>query len=235
VKLPVLQYQKLHLQINGSDTVTVNDFQNQLSMLKENGFNPVTCNDLYNYIMKMGDLPSKPVLITFDEGYISQYEHAVPVLKKAGFHAVFFVIASTSLKSCYSQNDVSHSYMNIEQLKQLQQQGFEIGLQGYDCLNFSQSTPEIIRYDLQHAISLFEKLNLQIIKALAYPGGLQWQWFWKVRKMYRVLQQQKIVLAFTKGNRTNELSTMHRFHIYRIPINGKLKEKNFIHLLKKYN
>jgi peptidoglycan/xylan/chitin deacetylase (PgdA/CDA1 family) len=125
--------------------------------------------------------------------------------------------------------------MNIEQLKQLQQQGFEIGLQGYDCLNFSQSTPEIIRYDLQHAISLFEKLNLQIIKALAYPGGLQWQWFWKVRKMYRVLQQQKIVLAFTKGNRTNKLSTMHRFHIYRIPINGKLKEKNFIHLLKKYN
>jgi peptidoglycan/xylan/chitin deacetylase (PgdA/CDA1 family) len=234
VKLLVLQYRKLHPEISAPDTITVNDFQDQLSLLKENGFNTITCNDLYNYIMKVGNLPARPVLITFDDGYLSQYEHAIPALKKNGFHAVFFITGRTSLKSCYEQNDVYHLYMNIEQLKQLQQQGFEVGLQGYDCINFSESTTEIIRCDLQSASILFEKLNLPIIKALAYPDGLKWQWFWKVRKMHKVLQQQKVLLAFTKASGINELSKVHRFHIGRLPINGKQKEKDFLHLLKKY-
>ena len=40
-----------------------------------------TMDELYDYMTKGTELPDKPVLITFDDGYIDNYKYAFPILK----------------------------------------------------------------------------------------------------------------------------------------------------------
>ncbi len=62
--------------------------------LKNAGYNSISLEDYYLYRTKGAKLPENPVLITFDDGYISNYTIAYPMLRQYGFKAVIFVIAS---------------------------------------------------------------------------------------------------------------------------------------------
>ena len=79
---------------NNSAAISLHDFKEQMLYLKDNGYNTVTLQQMNDYIAGKGVLPDKPVLITFDDGYESNYVYALPILKDQGMHAVIFVIGS---------------------------------------------------------------------------------------------------------------------------------------------
>lgn len=66
-------------------------FEIQLQLLKKE-YDIITYNQLYDCFFKATSLPKKPLLITFDDGDISFYENAFPLLKKYNIPAVLFVI-----------------------------------------------------------------------------------------------------------------------------------------------
>ena len=69
----------------------VDVFDGQMKALKENGWNTITLKQLYSH-MKDGDpLPKKPVVLTFDDGYLDNWVYAYPILKKYGHHAVIWM------------------------------------------------------------------------------------------------------------------------------------------------
>ena len=227
MKLSVLQYHKLHSELRDDQTITAADFKRQLTILKTNGYNPISCKNLYDYLMKIGGLPEKPVLITFDKGYACQYRDAAPILEDQGFSAVFFITAEFVLQSCCSEGNKTESFMNIEHLKQLGEFGFEIGIHGYINLNFTNSKLQELSSNIVRSFLLFNRLELFSTNVLAYPYGEITRVFWKTRRLYKMLKQEKIMLAFSKGNRVNDLSDTHRFNIHRIEISGQDTEKNF--------
>ncbi|WP_169823201.1 stalk domain-containing protein [Planococcus antarcticus] len=94
VEVPVLMY---HILIPGkNDSVSIDPvrFKEQMLALRSAGYTSITENDLLSHLEQGTVLPEKPVLITFDDGYISNYTEAFPVLKELDMKASIYVIAS---------------------------------------------------------------------------------------------------------------------------------------------
>lgn len=68
-------------------------FERQLTFIRDH-FNVISLDDLRAAMMNGAALPDKPLLITFDDGYLDNYENAVPMLKRFGFPAVIFLATS---------------------------------------------------------------------------------------------------------------------------------------------
>lgn len=92
VKIPVLMYH--HFDETYTDSVTVHPetFREQLLRLKEEGFTTISTTELLQFYNGEADLPEKPILITMDDGYMSNYELAFPILKELEMKATIFVI-----------------------------------------------------------------------------------------------------------------------------------------------
>ena len=81
-------------QIKGLDYAL---FEQQLQFFINN-FSVVTMEDIINYVRTSGmghKLPEKPILLTFDDGYIDNYTVALPLLKKYGIQGSFFIPGKT--------------------------------------------------------------------------------------------------------------------------------------------
>ncbi|MBF0519016.1 MAG: polysaccharide deacetylase family protein [Nitrospirae bacterium] len=72
-------------------TVDVDTFEKQMSFLKHNGYTTLTTSDFLE-IIHTGKMPPKPVMITFDDGWLDNWVYAYPILKSMQLKAVFFVI-----------------------------------------------------------------------------------------------------------------------------------------------
>lgn len=72
-------------------SASVSDFEQQLDWIADN-YNVISLDQLRQYVLKDVDLPPRPLLITFDDGYRDNYENAYPILKKHGFPAVIFTV-----------------------------------------------------------------------------------------------------------------------------------------------
>lgn len=73
-------------------SVRPNGFERQIKYLKSN-FNVVRLGEIIDYLEKKRDLPSRSVVVTFDDGYEDFYKNAFPILKKYGIPATVFIIA----------------------------------------------------------------------------------------------------------------------------------------------
>jgi len=226
MKLPVLKYEKLHPERRTADTVSIDDFHYQMMVLKDRGHTTITCGQLSAFMMKIKELPPLPVMITFDNGHVSQNEYAASILQEFEFKASFFISAGAMLKSTVGEPDFENT-MNIDQLRFLQENGFEVGLQGYNGLDFSISELNDIATDLERGIALFKKLQFPITNALAYPHGAMPRFFWKKRKLFELLRKHRITLAFDNANKINDLMLLERFCIHRIEVKGTDSEKTF--------
>ncbi len=66
-------------------------FREQMAYLAENGFTTVDLYDLSRTISNKQELPEKPIILTFDDGYLDIYENAFPILQEYGFTGTFFI------------------------------------------------------------------------------------------------------------------------------------------------
>lgn len=89
-----------------------------LAYLSQNGFTAIKFEDITSYLETGKPLPDKPVIISFDDGWKNTYDVAFPILKKYNMTGTVFVIASSTGHG---------SYMDLNQLKELQGEGWEIG------------------------------------------------------------------------------------------------------------
>ncbi len=88
-----LQYSR-YPQIKGLDYTL---FEQQLQFFAKN-FTVMTMEEVVKYIQADGketDLPEKPILLTFDDGYIDNFTVALPLLKKYGIQGSFFIPGKT--------------------------------------------------------------------------------------------------------------------------------------------
>jgi peptidoglycan/xylan/chitin deacetylase (PgdA/CDA1 family) len=91
--VPVLTYHGIDPQIDSKYTITPASFARQMAMLKQAGFHPISAEQYARFPGGSAkDLPSRPILLTFDDGQLDSYRYADPVLKRFGFRATMFVI-----------------------------------------------------------------------------------------------------------------------------------------------
>lgn len=98
--VPVLLYHHIlsdeenTTQKDNGAVVSLENFEKQMKYLYDNGFNTIGLKDLQDFLYQDKDLPEKPIMIHFDDGYYSNILRAYPVLKKYGFKANIFLITS---------------------------------------------------------------------------------------------------------------------------------------------
>lgn len=113
--LPILIYHDISNR-GGHFTVTPQRFAEQMAALKHAGFHTVTAKQLFAWMFHGTKLPSRPVLITFDDGLGSFWRVADPILAKYGFHAMAFVISGQIGKHGYY-------YMHPQELRDMAKSG----------------------------------------------------------------------------------------------------------------
>ena len=74
------------------DIVDVDKFQVQMNFLQNSQYNIISLKQFHDFLFYKQSLPSRPVLITFDDGDISVLEKGLPVLKKNNFPSAVFII-----------------------------------------------------------------------------------------------------------------------------------------------
>ncbi|APC40442.1 polysaccharide deacetylase family protein [Clostridium estertheticum] len=94
-KIPILMYHSISYEKENILRVPKEKFRNQMKYLKDNNYTTLTLDELYSYMKTGKDLPSKPIVITFDDGYKDNYTNAYPILKKFKLKATIFVITNT--------------------------------------------------------------------------------------------------------------------------------------------
>ena len=156
----ILMYHMIGDMKNNSSVMTEDNLRIQMQYLKDHGYHPITMQELYDYVTKGEKLPSKPVCITFDDGYLDSYTIVYPMMKEFGYPWTLFLIT----------DDVGKSYnrMTWEQLKEMADSG------AVTIANHTLSHPK-----LHNLPTRAEKEN-EIIganKALKYHLGIDNLWF----------------------------------------------------------
>ena len=161
-KILVLNYHQIDNK-NNPLAVSIRDFDTQMKFLVDSGCITITPDELYAGINGELDLPPKPVLITFDDGYIDNYTNAFPILKKYGLHATIFIIPAFT--------SVYPGYMTWEQLKEMEANGITIESHTLTHPKLEELPDDEIRVELLNSKNVLEENLGHPIEFLAYPTG----------------------------------------------------------------
>ena len=69
----------------------VSIFESHLKALRWANFHTISLQMLYGYMAEGKEIPSRSVVLTFDDGYLDNWVYAYPLLKKYGLHGTIFV------------------------------------------------------------------------------------------------------------------------------------------------
>ena len=104
-QVPILMYHHLSEDVTNSEMVSPAQFEAQIRALSEAGYTGVSFDELQAYVLRGEPLPEKPVVITFDDGYRSNYTLAYPILQKYNMKATIFAIGVSFGKDHYKDTD----------------------------------------------------------------------------------------------------------------------------------
>ena len=126
--LPILMYHHIGYVPTGivdsiriGLTVSPENFTEQVNYLKQNGYTTISLNDLYRYTQHQFNLPKKPVLFTFDDGYDDSFQYAIPTLLEAGYTGTFAIITDFP-----GTVDGTNSYAAWDQILAAKNSGMEV-------------------------------------------------------------------------------------------------------------
>ncbi len=109
VAVPIIMYHGLlkDPDLQGQYVISPDLFESDIQYLVNNGYTTIVMQDLINYVYNGGELPEKPVMITFDDGYYNNYLYAYPILQKYQCKMVFSPIGRYADQ--YSQTPDTHA------------------------------------------------------------------------------------------------------------------------------
>lgn len=168
VAVPVLMYHRVAPMSTATNatsyglTVTPAQFRQQMAWLKRTGYTAISQAELFRAIQHGAALPSKPVLITVDDGYVDAVTSMLPVLEPLGWPATFFIITSRIGERAFLTGD---------QLKRLDRAGMDIGSHTVDHLELPSLDEASRMQQLRTSRSTLEKLLGHPVRWFCYPAG----------------------------------------------------------------
>ncbi len=142
----------------------INTFKEHMKMLADSGYHSVLPDQVYNYLVYGDPLPSKPMMLTFDDTDIDQFTIAAPEMKKHGFKAVYFIMTVSLGRR--------PNYMSKEEVKKLSDDGNVIGSHTWDHHNVKKYQGEDWVTQIEKPTKTLEAITGKKITHFAYPFGL---------------------------------------------------------------
>lgn len=236
VKVPVIMYHAVGYS-NDPYTITPESFESHLVAILENGFTPISFQELTEYVDYDRNLPDKPMVITFDDGYTDNYSEAFPLLKKHNCKATIFAIGSSVGKSTYkeTENPINPHFdynmareMNLSKLISIQSHTHDMHqakhyeqsenvrenvmpFEGEDFTDYIRA----VREDLITSKTFLEGQIGAPVTALAYPNGRYNAYTEAIARSlgFRVTVSTTIGTNYIRKYDQNSLYRLNRFNM----------------------
>lgn len=160
-EVPVLMYHGVSDDLWGMTELFVKPsvMEAQIQYLLDNGYTPIWFEDLPNV-----DKIEKPVILTYDDGYMDNYLELFPILQKYNVKATIFVVTGTI--------DYNPRSLTTEQIREMSDSGL-VSIQSHTVSHgyLNAQTPEEQKYELTKS-----KVDLAAITGkdpcvICYPSG----------------------------------------------------------------
>jgi len=167
----VLCYHRLEGKAGGPYSIEPALFEKHMQELKDKGIGVISMQDLLQWRAGKKNIPSKAAMITIDDGYASGMEVGLPILKKYGYPATYFVYTNYINSGGKS--------LTWAQLEQLRDEGYEIASHTVSHYDLRKKEPkskiatyeEWLKNELYGSKQILEEhLGIRVV-AIAYPGG----------------------------------------------------------------
>lgn len=173
VAVPILLYHNVINYIPEGDydsslNIPASVFEKHMQAVLRAGYTPITYEMYYRFETEGAPLPDKPIMITFDDGYLSNYIYAYPILKKLGIKATIFVITDRRGKALSI-----NPHFSWNQAKEMVDSGI-IDIQSHTHSHQVSTTltDEALIYELTVSKRLVERYTGKKCNVLAFPNGI---------------------------------------------------------------
>jgi peptidoglycan/xylan/chitin deacetylase (PgdA/CDA1 family) len=144
--------------------VPAEELAEQVRALAQAGFHAVTMDQVWASWKGGAALPPKPIVLTFDNGYQSQFTNALPILRRLGWAGVEN-IQLTGLPP-------SQGGLSPEQVRGLVAAGWELDTQGFSHADLPALDAAELRYQVAVARRVIRARYHVAANWFCYPSGL---------------------------------------------------------------
>jgi peptidoglycan/xylan/chitin deacetylase (PgdA/CDA1 family) len=137
-------------------------FRAQMQYLADHGFHVISLHAAVVAIKNHSGLPSRPIVLTFDDGYADFFTAAVPILQSHGFTATSFVVSGRMGWD---------GYMTPSQVVAADSMGFTIGARTVDHVALAAQTATRALWEMKQSKLALEQLLGHAVLDFAYPYG----------------------------------------------------------------
>ena len=217
VRLPAIMYHQLtdSAARAGDYVLTAEQFEADMRYIQSRGYTSVTTQQLIDYAEGTGELPEKPILITFDDGYESFVPYALPVLQELDMYAVISIIGSVA--QTYTDKEdhtLRYSHLSWDGIGELSRDPHvEIGNHTYNLHKLDagrkgcrikpgeeeNSYKAMLKADLTQTQELVQQHTGYMPKTFAYPFGA------RCSQAGEVLREMGFQVVLTCAERVNHI------------------------------
>jgi peptidoglycan/xylan/chitin deacetylase (PgdA/CDA1 family) len=137
-------------------------FAEQLDFLVQQGYHTVTTPQLWAALNGGAALPSKPIILTFDDGYEDAYTNAFPLLLEHGFIGTFFVTVNLVGRP---------GYVTWDQVRTLADAGMDVQSHAMDHISMAKLTGGTLFAQLAESRRILSQRTGTDVRFFAYPSG----------------------------------------------------------------
>ncbi|NLI91616.1 MAG: polysaccharide deacetylase family protein [Peptococcaceae bacterium] len=159
--IPVLMYHSISTIPNNTLGIPVEQFKEEMQWLYNQNYHPLSLEEFYEALVNEAPVPEKPILLTFDDGYLDNYSAAWPVLQQHHFRATFFIVTGS----------LGPGMMDWKELQDLKDHGNSIGshtVNHYDLRQLSSGGQEDELSASKQVLDEHLGINVQ---AFCFPSG----------------------------------------------------------------
>jgi poly-beta-1,6-N-acetyl-D-glucosamine N-deacetylase len=211
-----LMYHRFEENKYPSTNIKILDFKKHLEIIKKNNINFINPKNFDAELS--GNKKQRKILLTIDDGFLSFYKNAWPILKENKIPFILFV----------STREVgSFNYMNWAQIKEISENEFvEIGNHSHTHEYLADENNDVIEADIKKSISIFKEKLGKNSYFFSYPFGEYSVNFKNIIK--------DLGFKYAFGQHSGVIDeTKNFFELPRFPINEKYGElKRFTSLTK---
>lgn len=211
--------------------VSTTQFEKQLKYLKENGYNTISLEDFYKWYKGDITLTEKDIVIVIDDGNISSYIYAIPLLEKYNFQATIFVITGRIQDYEQTWDPTKNRFLDKNMINDIKNYHRSINLQSHTHNLHQQIDGKIaISVNTKQEIEEDFILSKNILDAeyLAFPYGGNTEFTEELLKK----NGYKMAFGFGISGYGRATKSDNQYYIKRVNINAETTQKEFIEWLE---
>lgn len=170
IRVPILMYHYVSpLPANADDvrrelSVSPEQFRSHVEYLFYEGYTAISLYQLNDALLNGTSLPPKPVVLTFDDGYIDHFTNVFPVLQEFGYTGTFFIITSLA-------DAGNPAYMSWAQIQQMSDAGMSMEPHTKNHISLQGRSYDTLIYEMLGSIESLQAYTGRLPHIFSYPVG----------------------------------------------------------------